>query len=131
VAGITTGQLRPAMRLDFAREVHHIRCMSSKKPRPLKEGTQQVATALARWEDEGGASRPKSENNQHRRAALAEEEEHVLRCLGAAVIMHWNDLPPNIQRDLFDHAISMGEPRHTAQLKEQIARFLQRHKNDE
>jgi hypothetical protein len=52
-----------------------------------------LARALAGWEDEGGASQPKSENNQHRRAALAEEDEHVLRCLGAAVIMHWNDLP--------------------------------------
>jgi len=45
--------------------------------------------------------------------------------------MQWNDLPTKIQRDLFDHAISMGEPRYTAQLKERIARFLHRHKNDE
>ena len=58
------------------------------------------------------------------------QEEHVLRCLGAAVIMQWNDLPTKIQRDLFDHAISMREPRYTAQLKERIARFLHRHKND-
>jgi hypothetical protein len=54
-----------------------------------------------------------------------------LRCLGAAVIMQWNDLPTKIQRDLFGHAISMVEPRRTAQLKERIARFLHRHKNDE
>ena len=74
---------------------------------------------------------PKSESKQDRRVALAEEEEHVLRCLGEAIIMHWNDLPTNIQRDLFDHAISVGEPRQTAQLKGQIARFLHRHKNDE
>jgi hypothetical protein len=45
--------------------------------------------------------------------------------------MHWNDLPRQIQRDLFDHAISMGEPRHTARLKQQIARFLHAHQNDE
>ncbi len=80
---------------------------------------------------EGGVPQPKSENNRETRAALAKEEEHVLRCLGAAVIMQWNDLPTKIQRDLFDHAISMGEPRRTAQLKERIARFLHRHKNDE
>jgi hypothetical protein len=43
--------------------------------------------------------------------------------------MQWNDLPTKIQRHLFDDAISMGEPRHTAQLKERIARFLHRHKN--
>ena len=80
---------------------------------------------------EGGAPQPKSERNREARAALAKEEEHALRCLGAAVIMHWNDLPTKIQRDLFDHAISMGEPRYTAQLKERIARFLHRHRNDE
>ena len=45
--------------------------------------------------------------------------------------MQWNDLPTKIQRDLFDHAISMGEPRHTAQLEERVARFLQSTKDDE
>jgi hypothetical protein len=100
-----------------------------KKTRGRKQGAQ-LTRALARWEGEGGAPQPKSENNREARAALAKEEEHVLRCLGAAVIMQWNDLPTKIQRDLFDHAISMGEPRYTAQLKERIARFLHRHKND-
>ena len=103
-------------------------CMPDKKPRHPKEST---ARAHARWEGEGGAPQSKSESNREKRAALAKEEEHVLRCLGAAVIMHWNDLPTEIQRDLFDHAISMGEPRHTALLKDQIARFLHTHKNDE
>jgi hypothetical protein len=102
--------------------------MIDKKPRRPKES---AAGALAGWESEGGAPQPKSESNRETRAALAQEEEHVLRCLGAAVIMQWNDLPTQIQRGLFDHAISMGEPRHTAQLKEQIARFLHTHKNDE
>jgi hypothetical protein len=72
---------------------------------------------------EGGASQPESENKRKTRAALAKEEEHVLRCLGAAVIMQWNDLPTKIQRDLFDHAISMGEPRYTAQLSGSHASF--------
>ena len=103
--------------------------MTGKKPRRQKQSAQ-LTRALARGEGEGGTPQPKSENNPETRAALAKEEEHVLRCLGAAVIMHWNDLPTKIQRDLFDHAISMGEPRHTAQLKERIARFLHRHKND-
>ena len=30
--------------------------------------------------------------------SLAKEEEHILRCLGAAVIMQWDDLPTDIQR---------------------------------
>jgi hypothetical protein len=35
--------------------------------------------------------------------AGAVEEEHVLCCLGADLIMHWNNLPTNLQRELFDH----------------------------
>src|ERR687888_42758 len=42
--------------------------------------------------------------------ALAKEEEHVLRCLGGAVVMHWRLLPTAIQRELFQLASSMGEP---------------------
>jgi hypothetical protein len=113
--------------MDFARQLHHTSCVTGKKPRRPKESS---SGALARWEGEGGASQSKSESNRETRATLAKEEEHVLRCLGAAVITHWNDLPTKIQRDLFDHPISMGEPRYTAQLKERIARFLHRHKND-
>ena len=39
---------------------------------------------------------------------VAAVEEHVLRCLGAAV-MHWNTIPTKLQRELFDTAGSMGE----------------------
>ena len=34
--------------------------------------------------------------------SLAKEEEHILRCLGAAVIMQWDDLLTDIQRELFE-----------------------------
>ena len=37
---------------------------------------------------------------------LAEEEEQILRCLGAAVIMRWNNVPTKLQRELFDCASS-------------------------
>src|ERR1051325_5339650 len=39
---------------------------------------------------------------------LAAQEEHVLRCLGAALILQWNTLPQKLQRELFDNASSMG-----------------------
>jgi len=58
---------------------------------------------------------------------LAAEEEHVLRCLGAALIMQWNTLPRKLQRELFDNASSMGELLDTATLRGQVARFLQKH----
>ena len=63
-------------------------------------------------------------------AALAAEEEHVLRCLGAAVIMQWNSLPTTLQREIFDTAGSVGKLLETAALRGQIARFLHKHKND-
>jgi hypothetical protein len=90
----------------------------------------RLARALADWDDEGGFSRSAPEEDRDRRASLAEEEELILQYLGAAVIARWNGLPTDVQRELFRHAVSMGEPRHTAELKEQIARFLHAHKDD-
>jgi hypothetical protein len=49
------------------------------------------------------------EKDRSRGAALAAEEEHVLRCLGAAVIMQWNSLPTSLQREIFDTAGSVGK----------------------
>jgi hypothetical protein len=62
---------------------------------------------------------------------LAAQEEHVLRCLGAALIMQWNTLPQKLQRELFDNASSMGEVLDTVTLRGQIARFLHSHKDSE
>ena len=65
------------------------------------------------------------------RATVAETEERILRCLGAAVIMQWNTIPTKLQRELFDTAGSMGDVLKSAALRAQIARFLHRHKNEE
>jgi hypothetical protein len=72
---------------------------------------------------------PSEEQPSH--TTLAAEEERVLRCLGAAVIMQWNTIPAKLQRELFDTAGSMGELLDTAELRGQIARFLHKHKDDE
>ena len=64
-------------------------------------------------------------------ATLADEEELILRCLGAALIMQWRTLPAKLQRELFDNAGAMGELLNTSALRGQIARFLHKHKNDE
>jgi len=65
------------------------------------------------------------------RKASAESEEHILRCLGAAVIMQWNTIPAKLQRELFDTAGSLGNLPETATLRGQIARFLHDHKDEE
>lgn len=64
-------------------------------------------------------------------AALAEEEEYVLRCLGAAVILQWDALPTSLRREIFDTAGSLGKLMETAALRGQIARFLHKHKTQE
>ena len=62
---------------------------------------------------------------------VEEIEEHILRCLGAAVIMQWNTIPTKLQRELFDTAGSLGDVLHTAALRGRIARFLHDHKDEE
>jgi hypothetical protein len=65
------------------------------------------------------------------RRTVAEIEEHILRCLGAAVILQWNTIPTKLQRELFDTAGSLGDVLQTAALRGQIARFLHDHKDEE
>ena len=64
-------------------------------------------------------------------SAAAKIEEHILRCLGAAVIMQWNTIPTKLQRELFDTAGSLGDVLKTTALRGQIARFLHDHKDEE
>lgn len=61
---------------------------------------------------------------------VAEIEERILRCLGAAVIMQWNAIPTKLQRELFDTAGSLGDVLQTGALRGQIARFLHSHKDE-
>jgi hypothetical protein len=71
-----------------------------------------------------------NEEDGERVARLAEDEDQVLRCLGAAVINQWNTLPKKLQKELFDSASSVGDLLQTDALKGQIARFLHNHKDD-
>src|SRR5581483_5000454 len=97
---------------------------------------EQRFTALAdneQWLTDNHESTVHRPGNDRPRgaAALAEEEERILRYLGAALIMQWNTLPTKLRRELFDNAGSMGELLETAGLRGQIARFLHKHKDDE
>ena len=106
------------------------------------------AAAIARWDDEGGASISARSNTgvrvskavRSKRMAEATadlkvdqapaEDKKILECLGAAVIMRWGTLPTKIQRELFEHATSLADLVQTAPAKGQIARFLHNHKDD-
>ncbi len=89
-----------------------------------------ITKALESWDNEGGRTSRSPQKVRDKPVALTEKEEHILRCLGAAVIMKWNDLTTDTQRELFGAAISMGEPGNKIELKQQIARFLHTHKDD-
>ena|SRR5947207_2925467 len=69
--------------------------------------------------------------NSDNRMALIEEDEQILKCLGAAVIMRWNTVSTKLQRELFDCASTMGDLQQATPLKRAIARFLHNHKDDE
>jgi hypothetical protein len=71
------------------------------------------------------------EGERSAESTVADIEEHILRCLGAALIMQWNAIPTKLQRELFDTAGSLGDLLKTAALRGQIARFLHDHKDDE
>lgn len=58
------------------------------------------------------------------------EQENILRCLGAAVILTWNTIPTKLQRALFEAASSIQDSGHTAPLKEVLAQFLHDHKDN-
>ncbi|HEX2654218.1 MAG TPA: hypothetical protein VHN11_11285 [Xanthobacteraceae bacterium] len=62
---------------------------------------------------------------------LEEDEERILLCLGAALVLQWNTLPRKLRRELLDKADSMGELLETVELRGKIAPFLHKHKDDE
>jgi hypothetical protein len=94
--------------------------------KPVLRNFYDLTKALGRWDNEGGAAAPPPTPD----TGLSRDEERILKCLGAAVIMQWNDLPTGIQRDIFADATSMSDPARQFQLKQQIARFLHDHKDD-
>jgi hypothetical protein len=123
-----------------------MRQMTSRKDHQTDAG--HYAAAIARWDDEGGASISARSNTGLRASkdlgskSMAEapgdprvdqvpgNDKKILECLGAAVIMRWGTLPTKIQRELFEHATSLADLAQTAPPRGQIARFLHNHKDD-
>src|ERR1043165_6052199 len=57
------------------------------------------------------------------RDAAYEEQENILRCLGAAVILNWNMIPTKLQRALFEAASTIQASGQAAPLRDTLARF--------
>jgi hypothetical protein len=100
---------------------------SEDKPSQSTSG-EVVASALDRWDEEGGAP-ALPWPLPYETGELLEAERRVLECLGAALVSEWNDLPTDVQRRLFEHAASR-KSYDAARLKAPIARFLHNHKDD-
>src|ERR1041385_4456699 len=45
---------------------------------------------------------------------IGDDEDLMLRCLGAAVVVQWASLPTKLKRELFDNATAVGELSETA-----------------
>jgi hypothetical protein len=58
------------------------------------------------------------------------EQENILRCLGAAVVLNWNTIPTKLQRALFEAASTIQDTERSAPLKDALAQFLHDHKDD-
>ena len=52
-----------------------------------------LTMTIDRWESEGGIEKSPQGSGLFQDSALHVLEERILRCLGAAVILQWNDLP--------------------------------------
>lgn len=97
------------------------------KKRPQRaEAANQMAAALARWDEEGGAPvvpRPL----RYDVSGLPGTERRILECLGAALVREWNNLPADIQRTIFQRATG-DQAYDPSELRVRIARFLHEHK---
>ena len=58
------------------------------------------------------------------------EQENILRCLGAAVILNWNTIPTKLQRALFEAASTIQDSERPTPVRDALARFLHDHKDD-
>lgn len=107
--------------------------MPSRRASPKKTKTDPPRNdALDRWDDEGGSTaRPVSEFLVTTIETLRPLERQVLHCLGAAVVIGWNELPTDVQRTLFKLASAEGGADAASELPTRIARFLHNHKDDE
>ena len=115
------------------------RAFLTNTPRSPKETSEfrdleQTYTTLAENEEWMAGNRDKviqRRKNYDHRTVLAEEEERILKCLGAALLMRWNTVPAKLQRELFDCAGALDDLQQSKPLRERIARFLHNHKNDQ
>ena len=93
----------------------------------LAENLDWLAANSSKTVGSGKPRPPRQDADRHEAYA---EQENVLRCLGAAVILKWNTIPQKLQRALFEAASSIEDSVRKAPLKDVLAQFLHDHKDD-
>ena len=81
--------------------------------------------ALSRWEGEGGALAPTDAAD-----SIDDSELRILARLGAALLDEWDKLSSELQGSVVRRARTLGGPGDHAHVKERLARFLRRHRNE-
>jgi hypothetical protein len=94
-----------------------------------------LARRLAEWADNEESAENRSKQRPRRQggdrpADQAAEEDRILLCLGAAVVVDWDNLPKQVQSELSTLAASLRERLQTTALRAQIARFLHEREDD-
>jgi hypothetical protein len=94
-----------------------------------------LARRLAEWADNEEMAENRSKQRPRRQggdqpAGQVPEEERILLCLGAAVVVDWDNLPKQVQSELSALAATMRERLQTTALRAQIARFLREREDD-
>ena len=101
------------------------------KPSLKEKPIHQSCGAIDRWNNEGGAPfEHASEMMVEHIRALGSMGQQVIKYLGAAVVIGWNDLPADVQRSLFKMATTDAATHPDSKLPARIARFLHNHKDD-
>jgi hypothetical protein len=124
IIDIATGETDERVEIRTVSKSEYNSMVKKKGRRPTS--VEEMATALDRWDEEGGAQ-DVAWPLPYEASDLRDVERRVLECLGAALVSEWNDLPTDVQRRLFEHA-ALGKSHDAALLKTRIARFLHDHK---
>lgn len=102
-----------------------------KSDTPNEAVTPLTKNPVDRWVNEGGATAGLvSEAVAAQIETLTPTERQILQCLGAAVVIGWNDLPTDMKRSLFKGAAGDEVSNPVSALRARIARFLHDHKDD-
>ena len=94
-----------------------------------------LARRLAEWADNEESAENRSKQRPRwqgggQPADQVAEDDRILLCLGAALVVDWDNLPKQVQSELSALAVTMRERLQTTALRAQIASFLREREDD-